>query len=169
MLSIPEFKLKHNIIGDSCKLQITVRSYSDKVRKQLLSGIKRKALATAESFNAPEPIVNVSEGTPSLKNNKDLVERIAPVFKREIGEENVAITEPSMGGEDFSRYGIAGVPIFMFRLGSVEADRLAGYEKANRPPPSLHSPIYYPDPEPTLKTGMICSINAVLELLAKKK
>jgi len=31
----------------SCQLQLTVRSYTPEVRKQLLSAIKRKALAVA--------------------------------------------------------------------------------------------------------------------------
>ena len=35
---------KHNIIGDSCHLQLTVRSYSDEVRQQLLQAIERKIL-----------------------------------------------------------------------------------------------------------------------------
>ena len=38
---------KHNVIGDSCHLQLTVRSYGDAVRQQLLDGIERKAKAVA--------------------------------------------------------------------------------------------------------------------------
>jgi metal-dependent amidase/aminoacylase/carboxypeptidase family protein len=32
---------KHNIIPDTCHLKLTVRSYTDKVRRKLLDGIKR--------------------------------------------------------------------------------------------------------------------------------
>lgn len=73
-----------------------------------------------------------------------------------------------MGGEDFSRYGRAGVPIFMFRLGSVEPKRLAGYKRVGDIP-SLHSAVYYPDPEPTLQTGITGMATAVLDLLPPKK
>ena len=52
-----------------------------------------------------------------------------PSFASTLGEENVVPSEQSMGGEDFSRYGRAGVPIFMFRLGSVEPKRLAGLKR----------------------------------------
>jgi metal-dependent amidase/aminoacylase/carboxypeptidase family protein len=38
---------KHNIIADTCHLQLTVRSYSDQVRSQLRSSIERKARAVA--------------------------------------------------------------------------------------------------------------------------
>jgi hippurate hydrolase len=156
---------KHNIIGDTCHLQLTVRSYSDKVRKHLLAAIRRKALATAASSGAPEPTITVSDGTPALFNDERLVNRIVPVFVHLFGEENVAASEASMGGEDFSEYGVAGVPIFMFRLGSVDAKRLAEFQESGKTPPSLHSPKYYPDPQQALETGVAAMSAAVLELL----
>jgi len=160
---------KHNIIADSCHLQLTVRSYSDEVRKHLLSAIERKAKAAAASAAAPEPTIVVSEGTPATKNDEQLVERVAPTFRRVLGDDKVAATEPSMAGEDYSEFGLAGVPIFMFQLGSVEAQRLAGFKRVGQQPPSLHSPIYYPDAEPTITTGVIAMSSAVLVLLPAKK
>lgn len=156
---------KHNIIGESCHLQITVRSYTDEVREHLLSAIERKAKAVAIGARAPEPVITVSEGTPSMFNDEKLVERVLPVFRRLVGEANVQAAEPSMGGEDFSQYGRAGVPIFMFRLGSVDAARLERYKQLGQQPPSLHSPIYYPDIEDTLTTGVPAMASAALELL----
>lgn len=156
---------KHNIIGDQCHLQITVRSYSDEVRKLLLSAIQRKAKAVAIGAGAPEPIVKISEGTPSLYNNDELAARLAPVFRRTIGEENVTSAEQTMGGEDFSRYGKAGVPILMYRLGSVDQRRLDRFKQLGQQPPSLHSPLYYPDVEEALITGVSTMSAAALELL----
>ena len=40
---------KHNIIPDEVRLQLTVRSYSDATRKQLLAAIRRIAPATVRS------------------------------------------------------------------------------------------------------------------------
>lgn len=159
---------KHNVIGDRCHLQLTVRSYTDEVRQQLLDAIARKARAVAASHNAPEPEVTVSEGTPAMFNDEDLVARVVPVFQRVLGNDRVIPSEPSMGGEDFSQYGRAGVPIFMYRLGSVEPQRLAGYKRVAQPAPSLHSPLYYPDAEPTLATGIVTMLSAVLDLLPGK-
>lgn len=156
---------KHNIIGNDCHLQITVRSYSDEVRKLLLSAIKRKAKAVAMGAGAPDPIVKISEGTPSLYNNDELAARLATVFRRTIGEENVTAAEQTMGGEDFSRYGKAGVPILMYRLGSVEQRRLDRFKELGQKPPSLHSPLYYPDVEEALVTGVSTMSAAALELL----
>ena len=56
---------KHNIIGDSCQLQLTVRSYAPEVRKQLLAAIKRKTLAVAQAYGAPEPDITPIEATLS--------------------------------------------------------------------------------------------------------
>lgn len=156
---------KHNIIGDDCRLQLTVRSYKDKVRQMLLDGIRRKAFAVAKSAGAPDPAVKVIGGTPALFNDPALVKRVVPVFERALGKENVVEVDPVMGGEDFSRYGRAGVPIFLFRLGSVDSERLAGYTAKGESPPSLHSAIYYPDPERTLATGVEAMASAAMELL----
>ena len=157
---------KHNIIGNACQLQLTVRSYSDDVRQQLREAIQRKTKAVALSFRAPEPEIKFSEGTPALRNSDDLAVQIRKVFEAAIGEANVASDEPSMGGEDFSRYGRAGVPILMYRLGTVEQRRLDRFQAMKIPPPSLHSAEYYPDFEPTIRTGVITMTAAALKLLS---
>lgn len=159
---------KHNIISDNCRLQLTVRSYGPEVRERLLEGIKRKAKAAAQSAGAPDPIVEFSDATPATRNDEALVDRVVPVFRKTLGETNVVPVEPSMGGEDFSEYGLAGVPIFMFRLGSVNADRLAEMKKGGKPPHSLHSPFYYPDARETITTGVTAMSAALLDLLKKK-
>lgn len=156
---------KHNIIGDSCDLQLTVRSYSAEVRKKLLSSIKRRAKAIAAAYDAPEPTVSVSEGTPALENDKELTERLTKVFKRAIGEDNVQQMEQVMGGEDFSQYGLAGVPICMYRLGAVSQKRLDRYRELGQTPPSLHSPHFYPDAEEAIATGVTTLVAAALDLL----
>ncbi len=156
---------KHNIIGDSCHMQLTVRSYSEEVRQKLLAGIRRKAKAVAMGAGAEEPIIKISEGTPSLRNDDDVAAKMADVFRKAIGESNVYQAEPSMGGEDFSRYGRAGVPILMYRLGAVSQRRLDRYRELGQPAPSLHSPIFYPDVEETLATGLLTMTSAALEIL----
>lgn len=159
---------KHNIIGDNCRLQLTVRSYSTEVREMLIEGIKRKAKAAANSAGAPEPVIELSDWTPATKNDAELVELVVPSFRRAIGDDNVVPVEPSMGGEDFSQYGLAGVPICMFRLGSVKAERFAEMKKEGKTPPSLHSPFYYPDARETISTGVTAMSAAVIDLMNRK-
>lgn len=156
---------KHNIIPDSCHLQLTIRSYTPEVRKHLKEAIMRKAKAVATSYRAPEPDIEYTEGTPSLFNDERLTERLLIAFVERLGEKRVIESDQSMGGEDFARYGLAGVPIFMYKLGSVKRERLSKYAETGEMPPSLHSSKYYPDPELTLKTALESMSAAVFELL----
>lgn len=157
---------KHNIIGDTCALQITVRSYSDSVRAHLLKSIQTKAEAISTAAGAQKPLITISEGTPAMFNDEKLAARLSDVFQREFGKDKVIPGEPSMGGEDFSQYGRAGVPILMFRVGTVEPARLERLRKLEAVP-SLHSPLFYPDAEPTLITAAHSMIAATLELMKK--
>ncbi len=159
---------KHNIIPDRCHLQLTIRSYSSEVRDHIREAIIRKAKAIAQSYRAPEPAIEYTEGTPSLFNDEQLVERLVPAFVDALGEEHVVLADRSMGGEDFSRFGLAGVPIVMYRLGAVEAERLGAFAAQGKQPPSLHSPDFYPDIRPVLQTGIRSMVAAVCELLPPK-
>jgi len=156
---------KHNIIGDSCRLQLTVRSYDDQVREQLFAAIRRKAQAVAASHRAPEPKVTMDDGVSALQNDPQLAQRLQAVLIRTLGEENVGAGKPQMGAEDFSEYGRAGVPVVMYRLGTVSAQRLARYAQLGVPPPSLHAPDYFPDAEPSLQTAVTALITSALDLL----
>jgi hippurate hydrolase len=162
---------KHNIIPAEVKLQLTVRSTKDKVRKHLLDGIKRIAEGCAKAAKAPEPIVKVdtSEFTPALYNDPALTKRVVGVFREVLGAENVAARPAVMGGEDFSRYGRkTGVPVFLFWLGTIPPERVAEAAKeGGKPLPSLHSPFFYPVPEPTIKTGVRAISMGVMELMGK--
>ncbi len=160
---------KHNIISDTCELQLTVRSYSDEVRALLLEAIERKAKAAAASVNADEPTISISEGTPSVFNDEDLVERIRPVFEELLGQDHVVDSKPVMGGEDFSNYSREGkFPSLMFSLGAVEGRRIARYQKLGISNPSLHSAEFYPDFEAALRTGVTTMSGAAISLMPVK-
>jgi hippurate hydrolase len=160
---------KHNIIPSEVKMQLTVRTFKDATRKHVLEGIERIAKAAATGARAPAPLVQVDPGefTPAMHNDVALARRTAAALRAVLGEEKVRPQPPVMGGEDFSRYGLAGVPIFMFRLGTVPAEHIAEAQRGGRPLPSLHSDLFYPVPEPTIKTGTLAMSMAVLNLLGK--
>jgi hippurate hydrolase len=69
--------------------------------------------------------------------------------------------------EDFSRYGRDGkVPIFFFWLGTIDPKRVEAAKKLGAAPlPSLHSDLFYPVPEPTIKTGVPAMTMAVQNLM----
>ena len=116
---------KHNIIPNEVKLQITVRTTKDAVRKHTLEAIERIAKAAAAAARAPEPDVKSipEEFTPALINDSALTRRDGRRLQAGAGTSEREQRPPVMGGEDFSRYGRAGVPIFMFWLGTIDADR----------------------------------------------
>jgi len=157
---------KHNIIGDRCHLQVTVRSYSPEVRQKILASIRRRAIGIASAYGAPEPQIKISEGTPALENNQELADRLTKTFNQTLGTDRVLPAEQVMGGEDFSQYGLAGVPILMYRLGVIAPRRLESFRKLNQTPPSLHSPTFYPDLEGSLETGIVSMSAAVIDLLS---
>jgi len=162
---------KHNIIPDEVKLQLTVRSYTDEVRMQLLDAIKRIARGQGISAGLPEdllPLVQVDEDyTPATYNDPQLTQRVVDVFIDLLGQTNVIVEPPTMGGEDFAEYGRTAdkIPIFMYSVGGVRRDVFEEAQKTGEPLQSLHSPFWAPDPEPTIKTGIITMTAAVLELM----
>ena len=160
---------KHNIIPDEVKLQLTVRSYKDEVRKRLLSAIERIAKAEAAAANAPkEPTVTASEGGNATYNDPALAKRLMTAFAAAFGSSRVVETQPIMAAEDFGEIGkAAGAPSVIFWVGGVEK---AKYEEVRGDAtrlPSLHSSLWAPDREPTIKTGAATLAVAALDLLGK--
>ncbi len=161
---------KHNIIPSEVRLQLTVRTMKDSVRKHTLDAIKRITRAAAEGAGAAEPAVTIrpEEFTPALVNDRGLTRRITGMFREALGAGKVHERPPLMGGEDFSRYGRQGVPIFFYFLGTVAPERVAAARREGAVPlPSLHSDLYYPVVQPTIRTGVLTMSLAVLDLAGK--
>lgn len=162
---------KHNVISDRAELQLTVRSYSDEVRQTLLAGIERIAVNQARALGFPEnklpEVVVKSEYTPAMWNDPALVERSVAAMRAAIGAENVVQVTQEMGGEDFSEYGrtAAKIPSFQMRLGSVSRARFAAAERGESALPSLHSGLFYPQPELAISTGVAAMTAAAMALL----
>lgn len=161
---------KHNIISNEAKLQITVRSYSDETRALLLNGIREVTVNTCRALGAerdPDVFIREHEFTPSTYNDPELTAAGVAVFNQILGEDRVIERQAVMGGEDFSRYSReTGAPGFIFWLGSVPQARFdASLREGGEPLPSLHSSKYYPDPEPTIRTGVKAMTSLTLSLL----
>ena len=161
---------KHNIIPNEVKLQLTLRSYTDEVREHTIAAIRRICKGLGQAAGLPDdllPEVAVkNEFTPATYNDPELLERLRGRLEPLIGKENVVTSKPVMGGEDFSEYGRTEdkIPICIFWLGAVEPEVVKSSEKSGKALPSLHSSLFAPDPEPTIKTGVANLVSAVLEL-----
>jgi hippurate hydrolase len=160
----------HNIIPAECKLQLTVRTFKDDVRDHVLKAITRITRAASEGAGAPEPLIKIDldDFTPAVFNNAELAKKTAAVFRDLLGPDHVHDHGPVMGGEDFGRYGRAGVPIFFYFLGTVAPEKYAASKQPGAAPlPSLHSDLFYPILEPCIRTGVLTMSTAVLNLLRK--
>lgn len=165
---------KHNIIPDEVKLQLTVRSFADATRDKLLKGIERIAKAEAmaaglEGDKAPTMAIK-DDYTPSLYNNPQLAARLTDVLTKEFGADEINVAAPTMGGEDFARYGRTEdrIPIMLLWLGAVSQEKYdASLKPGGKPLPSLHSSEFVPDPDPTIAAGVKAMTISALDLLKK--
>jgi hippurate hydrolase len=165
---------KHNIIPDEVKMQITVRTYKSKVRERVLADIDRIAKGCAAAAGIPPelaPIVSVPKDLVALAayNNPELTKRLVAVWKKSLGDENVEIVDPTMGGDDFSEYSLPdySIPAVYFHFGAVAPAKIAEYKQGGKELPTLHSSKFAPVPEPTIRTGIVGMVTAVLDLMKK--
>jgi len=164
---------KHNIIPDEVDLQVTVRAFREEARKKLLAGIERVTKGTAIAAGIPAslaPSVTLqTEFTPSVYNDPALTERISVALAKAIGKENVVPSQPMMASEDFALYSLDEhqIPTMIFWVGAVDPARMKQSKEAGTLLPSLHSALFAPVPEPTLRTGIKAMTAAVLELMKK--
>ena len=161
---------KHNVTPDQVTLQLTVRSFTEDVRRTLLDGIKQMTTDVCATFRCPRPplVAVKDERTPAAYNDPALTADATALFRSAFGAAAVVDRPPEMIGEDFGRYApAAGVPAFMFRLGSVTPAALAASRRPGAAPlPGLHSSRYAPMPAPTIATGVRAMTHLVLGLLA---
>lgn len=165
---------KHNVIPNTATMKLTVRSYTDEVRKLLLDSIRQITVDTCKAAGCPQPpdvTVLESEFTPATYNDPELTARCVRTFETLLGRENVIERRPSMGGEDFSRYSRDGEDIkgFIYWLGVVEPARFEASKKPGAEAlPAIHSSRFQVDVEPTIRTGVNTMTSAILELMKKQ-
>jgi amidohydrolase len=164
---------KHNIIPDEVNLQITVRAYREEARQKLLAGIERVTKGIAVAAGVPNdlaPIVTFqTEYTPAMYNDPALTERLAAVFVKALGKDKVVEAQPIMASEDFAMYSLEGheIPTMIFWVGAVDPAKVKQSKESGTPLPSLHSALFAPVPEPTIRTGIKAMTSAVLDLMKK--
>jgi len=157
---------KNNIIPDHAEMGLTVRTYKQEVRKQILAAITRIANGEAAAAGAPrEPLVEHYEGTDAVYNNPALAERMRAPLEAALGKKNVLIEGPIAPSEDFSYFIEQGVPGFYFSLGGADPDKYAQAKASGVHLPSNHSPFFAPDVDPALHAGIEAEVAVLRNLL----
>ena len=163
--------LKHNIISEEVRLQLTLRSYSDEVREKTIDEIKKIVKGLGIAAGLPESkmpkVILKDEYTPALYNDPEFSRKVLNFISKEIGDENVSEISAVMGGEDFARYGRQDpkIPSLLFWLGGTSKEDWKKYQNNEIEMVSIHSPFFAPDPKPTITTGIKAMSASALGLL----
>ena len=83
-----------------------------------------------------------------------------------LGKENVVMEEPITASEDFSYFVEQGIPGFYFSLGGADPEKFAQAKAAGTMLPSNHSPLFAPDVDPALHTGIAAEVAVLRNLLS---
>src|SRR6476660_7772924 len=128
-----------DIITNAVTMHLTVRSYKKEARDRALAAIERIAKEMAAVAGLPPeraPIVTVrkDEVCPAMYNNPELTKRLVAVWKKTLGDDNVEIVDPTMGGEDFSEYSLPdhSIPAVNFPFGGVQPAEVAHFKHTGK-------------------------------------
>ncbi|MEI9979353.1 MAG: amidohydrolase [Edaphobacter sp.] len=157
-----------NIIPDEVKLGLSVRFMDETVRKEILADIQRIADGIAMAAGVPPDRRQTVEVVQSrlgavTYNDPALTARVRSALVAAVGSDNVVDLEPLMVSEDFGSFGLEdrSIPTVLFWIGGVDPAKIASGE----PLPSLHSSLWAPKAEPTLRTGVIAMSDTAISLL----
>jgi amidohydrolase len=151
-----------NIIPEKVEMLGTIRALSVDDEKLLVERVRQVVTKTAESAGATaEVFIPFSSHYPITFNDILLTEKMLPSLQKSAGVNNVQLTVPVTGGEDFSFFA-QKVPGFFFFLG--------GMAKGGNPlnTPSHHTPDFFID-ESGFKTGVQALSNLVVDYMEMEK
>ncbi|MEM9531342.1 MAG: amidohydrolase [Pseudomonadota bacterium] len=161
---------KRNVISEQARLEVTVRSDSLETRAKLLGGIKRIAENVGRAAGLPEgnlPRVELMGTLPVTVNDGELASRLRGAWGRELGETIFAdYQRDGMGGEDFPYLtNDPYIPSVYFKVGGTLAEDFAREAAGETSVAAHHSPWFKIAPEPAVRTGVVATVTALLELM----
>ena len=157
---------KNNIIPDHAELGLTVRAYKPDVRQQILAAITRITKAEADAAAVQrEPLIENLGSTNAVYNDPALAQRLKVTLEGALGKDNVENGEPLMASEDYSYFIEQGIPSFYFMLGGADPQKYSEAKNGGTQLPTNHSPLFAPDVDPALRTGITAEVAVLRDLL----
>lgn len=150
-----------NVIPDQAVVRGTIRTYDAETETRLIDGVKRVAAGEAAVAGAPAPDISVTSGGKALYNDDGLIRRIGGAFQMIFAGKTAVQSEPGAGSEDYSEFVLAGIPSFYFGIGGTSQAVIA----SGGPVPVNHSPLFAPDPAPTIRAGVQAMTVALFTVL----
>ncbi len=155
-----------NIIPDEVRMLMTVRTFDAAVREHVLASIQRQLKAEAMAADAPQmPRFTIVDSADTVFNDPATTARLVAALQRQLGPDSAREMPQQMGAEDFSQYGRAGVTSVLLHIGAVSPEALASGRKL----PYLHSPLWAPELEPTLRSMVAAELVMLRELLQEPR
>ncbi|TFW36166.1 amidohydrolase [Massilia horti] len=157
---------RSNIIPDEVRMELSVRAFTEEVRKRVLASIGRevKGVALAAGLDR-EPLIEIPVSVPAIYNDPELIARVVPALQRALGVENVVDMGLRMASDDFTYFGRAGVKAAELHVGAVTREQQEAAHRAGQPLPVPHSPLWAPAYQSTLKVAMNAQSAILMDLL----
>ncbi|BDC48703.1 N-acyl-L-amino acid amidohydrolase [Bryobacterales bacterium F-183] len=149
---------RHNIITGEIKMQGTLRTFNEGVRESVRTMMKQTLQGCTSTNGASYTLEFQEPSYPVTTNPAGLYEETIPVMKRLEGD-NVIVTKPVAGAEDFS-YFQREIPGFFWFLGS--SNEAKGITAAH------HTPDFNID-EDVLVPGVRMAVSQLLDYLERHK
>jgi len=155
-----------NIIPDQAELGLTVRTQKAEVRQQILAAINRIVKSEALVGGAlKEPLIEELSYTDAVYNDPALAQKLRVPLEAALGKENVIATEPITPSEDYAFFIEEGVPSLYMSLGGADPQKFAENKAAGTMLPSNHSPLFAPDADLAIRTGIKAEVAVLRNLL----
>ena len=161
---------KANVIADDAVLGLSIRTYSEYVRAQVLAAIERIVKGECAAAGCTEePEIDHQESLPLLSNDPVAVDRIVAAFTDHFGADAVVESPQVTGSEDFSHFATAaGCGCAFWYVGVTDPEAVAKAIAENRfaeDIPYNHSPRFAPDADQSLQIGIEAMTEAALAWL----
>jgi len=112
---------RFNIIADRVRMVGTVRTHDGNVREMIKEKIEKTVKGITDIYDADYDY-KYNYGAPVTYNDPELTQFSVPFIEDMIGKENVLISEPHMGAEDFAYYA-QEIPGFFYFLGTRNEEK----------------------------------------------
>jgi hippurate hydrolase len=163
-----------NVIPEKVTLRLMSRFSTLEVGTQIRSGVERIARGLAQAAGLPSELLpevfDPEHPYPPVYNDPFLTERLVKVFGEVLGLGNVVQIPTQSVSDDFGEFGVVSppVPLVFYFIGSTDPERFAEAALGGLKIPLLHHPSFAPEPNETLRTGLLTMSAAALTLLGKR-
>jgi hippurate hydrolase len=162
---------KSNVVPDSARLELNVRTYDEPTRSHVLAAIRRIVTAECAASGSPrDPEFDLFDRFPVTTNDPVTTDRVAAAFAGHFAD-RAGTLDQQTASEDFSDVPTAlGTPYSYWGVGCTDPDtyrRAAAAGRVAQDIPVNHSPAFAPVLQPTCDTGTEALVVAALAWLAR--